>query len=622
MIKGRNVGLLAAMIVLTSCTTSVEGSGSGGEAIRYEASFPNREHHEAEVSVTFSDLSSAPLELRMSRTSPGRYALHEFAKNVYNVRIVDASGNEANVHRPDPHQWTVSDHGGTVTVSYTLFGDRADGTYAAIDETHAHMNMPATFMWARGLGERPIELTVHAPEETGWSVATQLEPTDDPFTFKSPNLAYFLDSPTMVGPLDWREWPVPGPEGVSQTVRIAIHHDGDMGDVDRYEAQVRRIVDEIAHIFGEFPAFDYGTYTFLVDYLPWASGDGMEHRNSTVLSSTASISGNQTGVLGTVAHEFIHAWNIERIRPADIEPFDFEEADMSRALWFGEGFTSYLDDVALVRAEVIDFEAFAARMGGAINSVTNSPGRSFFSPVEMSMQAPFVDAAVSVDPQNRGNTFISYYTWGSVVGLGLDLTLRTQFANLSIDDYMQAVWAAHGRQEQSYEVVDLERVLGELTTDTDFASDFFARYVNGSEVPDFTPMLAEFGVRLELARPDTPFIGFVPGAAGNGGLQVSSSTQLGTPIYEAGLNRGDLLVSIAGLAVGSPARLREVTAGLTVGDTVSITWVSRGAERTGQLVVAADPALRAVLVEADGQPISSEVEARRLEWANARGTWD
>ena len=114
----------------------------------YEISFENRAHHEAEISVTFTDLGTAPLELRMSRTSPGRYALHDFAKNVYNFRATGADGRAVELSRPDNHQWDVSGHGGSVRVTYTLYGDHADGTYVGIDRTHGHLNMPATFMWA------------------------------------------------------------------------------------------------------------------------------------------------------------------------------------------------------------------------------------------------------------------------------------------------------------------------------------------------------------------------------------------------------------------------------------------------------------------------------------------
>src|SRR5690606_24073839 len=116
-------------------------------------------------------LPAKPLELRMARSSPGRYALHEFAKNVYDVRAYDVDNRPLTVTRPNEHQWNVAGHKGHVRVTYTLYGDRADGTYAAIDRTHAHLNIPATFMFARGLQDRPIRVRFNVPDPS-WKIAT------------------------------------------------------------------------------------------------------------------------------------------------------------------------------------------------------------------------------------------------------------------------------------------------------------------------------------------------------------------------------------------------------------------------------------------------------------------
>jgi predicted metalloprotease with PDZ domain len=129
-----------------------------GPAVRYELSFPNAAHHEAEIQATFSGLGGTPLEVVMSRSSPGRYALHEFAKNVSNFRASDGDGHPLTVEHPTPYSWLVAAHGATVVCSYTLYGDHVDGTYAAIDLTHAHLNLPATLVWARGLENAPATL--------------------------------------------------------------------------------------------------------------------------------------------------------------------------------------------------------------------------------------------------------------------------------------------------------------------------------------------------------------------------------------------------------------------------------------------------------------------------------
>src|SRR5712692_11263392 len=127
--------------------------------IRYRFTFPEPQHRWMQVEATFTELPTAPLELRMSRSSPGRYSLHDFAKNVYDVRAFARDGREIETARPDPYGWNVGGHGGAVTVKYKIYGDRIDGTYLAIDTTHAHINMPAAIMWARGLDDRPAVLT-------------------------------------------------------------------------------------------------------------------------------------------------------------------------------------------------------------------------------------------------------------------------------------------------------------------------------------------------------------------------------------------------------------------------------------------------------------------------------
>ena len=543
----------AFLTLVSSCLLVSCAQAPSSDPVLYTIAFPNAEHHEAEVSVTFQGVPDGPLEVRMSRSSPGRYALHEFAKNVYDVRAVDGAGDPLEITRPDPHQWDVRGHDGVVRVTYTLYGDRADGTYSGIDRSHAHLNMPATFMWARGMEGRPMELTVSVPAASGWRVATQLAPTDDPYTFTAPHLQYFLDSPTEVSDFGWREWRVG-----DQTFRVALHHTGTEAELDAYAEATEKIVAAAGDVFGEFPRFDHGTYTFLACYLPWAAGDGMEHRNSTVLTSTGSLERNMIGLLGTVAHEFFHSWNVERIRPASLEPFDFEEANMSRELWFAEGFTSYFDDLILWRAGLLDTEGFAARLGGMVNAVTNGPGRAYFSPVEMSMQAPFVDAARSVDPQNKENTFISYYTWGSAVALGLDLSIRERWGpDVTLDHVMREMWTRFGPDDATYTVEDVESAVAAVTGEPAFAEDFFRRYVHGREVPPYGALLAVHGMELVHAGAG---VGSLTGARlvdRDGGVLVASNTLVGDPLHGAGVDRDDVIVSAS---VGGGRAMAPLTA--------------------------------------------------------------
>ena len=150
-------------------------------------------------------------KLRMSRSSPGRYALHEFAKNVFDVKAFDAAGKELTLVRPNPHQWDAAEHPAPFGVVYKVFGNRVDGTYLGIDASHAHMNMPATLMWARGLDMRPVRVSFVPPAGSTWKLATQLFPTSDPWTFTAPNLQYLMDSPTELSDQSFRSFKVRNP---------------------------------------------------------------------------------------------------------------------------------------------------------------------------------------------------------------------------------------------------------------------------------------------------------------------------------------------------------------------------------------------------------------------------
>ncbi|HEX6910822.1 MAG TPA: PDZ domain-containing protein [Longimicrobium sp.] len=587
--------------------------------VDYEIRFPNRVHHEAEVTATFRGAPAGrPLQVRMSRTSPGRYALHEFAKNVYNVRATDGRGRPLAFTRPDPHQWDFAGHDGTVTVQYTLFGDRVDGTYAAIDASHAHLNIPATFLFARGMENAPVRVRFDRPE--GWRVATQLVPTADSAVFTAPHLQYFMDSPTEVGPWDERTWTVQGPGGGPSAIRLVVHHQGTAEELDRFAEKARRVVAEQVAMWGEPAGYDFGTYTFLADYLPWASGDGMEHRNSTVLSSSSSLAAAEMNLLGTLSHEFFHAWNVERVRPASLEPFDFEEANMSGELWFAEGFTNYYDDLFIRRAGLYTDDEYAQITGGIAAAVINAPGRRFFSAVEMSMQAPFVDAAVSIDPHNRGNTFLSYYTWGSGIGLGLDLTLRSRFGDVTLDDYMRAVWREFGREQTAalaparpYTVADLRRVLGRVTGDTAFADDFFRRYVEGREVVDFGALLANAGFLLRRSRAGRPVLAAQLEAA-EGGVLVAGYPLVFSSFYGAGIDRGDLIMSMDGRAVSHPDSLYAILDEHAAGETVAVEFVQRGERKTVQMTLTENPSMEAVTYESAGMTVTPEMRAFRAAW--------
>ncbi|MFD0799038.1 M61 family metallopeptidase [Maribacter chungangensis] len=571
----------------------------------YTISFENAVHHEADVNVTFTNITSDTLEVRMSRSSPGRYALHEFAKNVYGLKATDGNGKVLNIYRKDPYSWFVSGHNGTVHIRYTLFANRGDGTYSQIDETHAHLNIPATFMYAPKLSDRKIEVNFNVRKDLNWKIATQL-PLVSGTTYAAPNLQYFMDSPTEISDFGLREFMVDG-----QNIRFALHHNGTEEELDTYFEKVKKVVLEQQKVYGELPNFDYDTYTFLACYIPNASGDGMEHRNSTILTSTRSLAeGGMERNIGTVSHEFFHAWNVERIRPKSLEPFDFSKANMSGSLWFAEGFTSYYTNLILVRAGLITPEKYVEGLTGTFNYVWNSPARQFFNPIEMSYQAPFVDAATSVDPVNRENTFISYYSYGSMLGLALDLSLRKE--NRNLDDYMKLVWKTFGRTEKPYSITDLQKTLA-LYAGTDFSNSFFDNYIYNSKMPKYSELLGSVGVSLSQ-NPEMPYFGASVGKTKDGNGLVENNPFLDSPAYKARLTKGDIITQLNGKAFPKDQKFTEYIKSFPVGEAITVQFERFGEKNTTEVILEPDPAYSITLVEKSGLAPKKSVLKSRNDW--------
>ncbi len=561
------------------------GSLFAAPGVLYELSFPNAVHHEAEIRVTFTGVGAEPLEVLMSRSSPGRYALHEFAKNVSNFRAADVDGSALKVQHDSPYGWMVTPRSRTVVCSYTLYGDRVDGTYAAIDETHAHLNLPATLVWARGFEHAPATLSFHVPGKSGWKTATQLIPNPDG-TFSAPDLEWMMDGPVELSASPLREWKLD-----NATFRLALHFAGSETQAASFEDMCKKVVAEEKGVFGEFPNYDHGTYTFIVDYLPYANGDGMEHRDSTVISGALDLKDSAHRAIGTVSHEFFHCWNVRRIRPKSLEPFDFERANMSDELWFAEGFTNYYGDLVLRRANLSSFDEFVSEMGSAVNAVLSDPGRTVLSPAGMSEQAPFVDAARSIDPTDVANNFISYYTYGQAIAFGIDLAIRAHYPGKSLDDWMRTMWRQHPDIDRPYNMDDLERSLAETTADAQFAHELFENHIKGTQPLDYAQLVAPAGLSLSLAHPGQVWLGASRLTVSDGTLALEGPTLRGSPFYQAGIDRGDEIQDCGGQAVDTLTKLDSCLASHKPGDVVVFKVKGRTGLRSVPVTLAQDPRL-------------------------------
>ncbi len=552
----------------------------GQTTIKYQVNPFNLDHHEIKVTIDFSEIEKENLEIRMPNSSPGRYAIHNFAKNLYGEKAYDQEGNQLTIQRLSPSSWAVPVVNGAVRFEYILFANHADGTYAGFDAQRIHMNMPAAFAYGVGLDNREVELYIDLTEHPEWSVATQIPKTGEN-TFRAPNYYYFYDSPTVAGSFRYANWKVE-----DQTIEIAMMHDCSDEDFEKYVSWTQAIVEQERAVYGELPRFDYKKYTFICSYSPYVFRDAMEHRNSTICTFPGSLEMYASYMISSLAHEFFHSWNIERIRPASLEPFDFDHANMSGELWFGEGFTNYYEAVSQCRAGVMTYESFLENASNVLNRVKNSPAREFRNPIQMSYNAPYVDAAASIDATNYPNNFISYYTYGELLGLALDLSLRSNLKKLTLDDYMQYVWSKFGKTEIPYTIDDLQEALGNVTGDQEFANNFFDQYIYQSALPDFETLYDQFGIKITLAN---------PGKVNFGSLEINNSGYLTTPVlkgtdlYPTGIDKGDRILSLNDQVVTGNSSLKELIKSLKPNENYTLGFEKMGEKREAQFSTSQDP---------------------------------
>ncbi|MHA4847445.1 M61 family metallopeptidase [Flavitalea antarctica] len=578
------------------------------QKISYIVSFPNISHHEAAISLTVSGLVQKNAIFRMSRSSPGRYATHEFGKNIYDVRAFDKTGKQITINRIDGDVYEVPRHDGYVRVDYTLFANHPDGTYAGIDPASIHLNAPATFLWLKGADKSPIDVKFNLPPGKAWTIATQLKPGPDSTFFSARDFQYLMDSPVSIGELHWKEWTQANPDKKTYTFRLALEATANDSSVERFARNIAKITSQAQAVFGELPAFDYNTYTFLSGINSYVKGDGMEHRNSTVINIPGQFTGNSAP--SVFAHEFFHAWNVERIRPKTLEPFNFEKSNMSNELWFAEGFTQYYGELLLQRSGFRGIEEYTGTLSSLVNTKENTAGAKRFSPVEMSRHAVFVDAGVSIDKNNYANMYTSYYPYGASIALALDLELRSRFRS-SLDIFMQGVWKRFGVKEQPYTVSGLESVLAEVTKDKTFAAEFFSRYITGHESFNYAPLLEKAGLKLTQPGKGTAWLGNV---AYRQDLSLNGATIAGTPLYEAGLDADDKIIELDGKKITTQSDLRSVIEAHKPGDKVNIQYQHRDKIISGEIVFSENPSYTVRTYEKENIKLTPEIIEFRKKW--------
>jgi len=593
--------------------TLISISAYSQSRVEYQISFENAIHHEAEVTFKITDLKEDTLKLFISRSSPGRYALHEFAKNIYNVKAFNGNGSEIKISRSTPYQWNITDHDGTVGVTYTIFSDHPDGTYSGIDISHAHLNMPATFIYPKGFEEFPIFITFNVPWDSDWKIATQLLRTEQEKVYMASNLKYFMDSPVELSAFTLEEWEVIS-KGNKHKIRLALHHNGTEEEAIVYSKMAKEVINEEIEVFGELPQFDFNEYIFIADYLPYVNEDGMEHRNSSILTSPHSLDTGSVKTIGTLAHEFFHCWNVERLRPKSLVPFNFDDVNMSGELWFAEGFTEYYENLILARTEIFNLDRFLEQASKNLDAVINTNGKNYFSAVEMSQRAAYYDGASSEVTGNKINTFVSYYDFGAAIALGLDLTLRENYAGLTLDAVMKRAWEKYGRKEIPYTNEDLESVLAEVTGNSEFAHQFFQKYIYGKEILDYESLLSKAGLLLFKSEKNKASLGKLELQFENEKAIIKESPEINSPLYNAGLDAGDCIIRIGSIEIKNSSDIEKILNTLKPDQTVLLEYIQHGKALIDDITLEENKKVNIIPYENASLELTEQMRYFRNKW--------
>ena len=518
-VAGARLLILFLFATLPVSSARAQDTNAPAYKVAYTISIKEPASHLFEVQVDVTGVTDTDhVDFQMPRWSPGRYAVFDFAKNVQEARAmtycppgVKCERAAMNVTRLDTQTWRVT--GGLVsgappkldsaTFTYKVFGDDLSGTFSQLDKRHANFNGGSVFVYVAGHKQDASTLKIEAP--SGWKIINGRSTRPDQAEFSFPNYDELIDTPTEIAP----DFTVQTFNVEGKLFRVVVHSFGDEGGHREELAKaVERVVRAEVATMG---APEFEQYTFLFHFDPNAPrGDGMEHLNSTQIIETGPLSDRAMleGAIGTASHEFFHVWNVKRMRPVGLGPWDFTRPVITHGLWIAEGFTTYYGLLFQRRAGLWDDERLLKTFGGAITYIENSQGSRLNSAVELSVLAPFIDRATSDQRTNTQNTLVSYYPKGAMLALPLDLIIRGRSkGRASLDEVMRQAYEefylkspndSYYLKGRGYTVDEFQRVASRVAGFD--LSDFFRRHVYGVEPPPYDEALRYVGLRLTRAQ--------------------------------------------------------------------------------------------------------------------------
>ncbi len=515
--------------------------------IRYEVSCLAPNTHHFDITITIDRDADGPLRLAMPAWTPGAYKVEGYAGRVHGESFSDRGGRKLAFAKTDKSTWHVPEAGRHVVVRYKAFGLDLGIHRSYLDESRAIINGNSIYMGVEGAEREPLDVTFKIPS-TWKRIQTGLEPVRGKAqTYRAADFDELIDCPVFMG----------NPLVETFKVRGIPHYlviDGPGNyDLEQLVLDTRKIVEAAAEVFNGLP---YKHYTFFCEMSP-DRFNGLEHRNSTHMIFprwTFQPRKDYVLALSLIAHEFFHTWNVKRLRPAGLGPFDYSKETYTTLLWFAEGFTSYYDLLLLRRAGCISPREFLDEVGREIRRLKMTPGRLVHSLEDSSRDAWIKLYAAHADSPN---TTISYYNKGSLFGMALDLSIRDATrGKKSLDDVMRLLFQRFFVEEdRGFQPQDVEQAVKEVAGKR--LTALFDLIVRSTEEVEWDRYLRLAGLELGSRQEPTPAAKLRHGDSGKRraylGLKLSSGKPavIGNvladgPAYEAGLCAGDELIAFDG----------------------------------------------------------------------------
>ncbi|MBA3633233.1 MAG: M61 family metallopeptidase [Acidobacteria bacterium] len=502
--------------------------------ISYMVSMSKPFTHLLEVEMRLKSANlPAKAEIKMPVWTPGSYLIREYARHVQDFAVKDASGNALPWQKINKNTWQIDTKGANeLVINYNVYANELTVRTNELNSDHAFFTNAAVLMFPKGFLNAPS--TVKVVPFGDWKIATGLPKVGGQTnTFRAENFDILYDSPFEVGNFEEVFFSVKG-----KPHRFVIEGEGNY-DLQKLTQDTAKIIEEGYNIFGELP---YDNYLFILNL---RGGGGLEHLNSTALQWQKfgfKPESRYKAFLNLVAHEYFHLWNVKRIRPDALGPFDYETENYTKLLWVAEGATSHYEAILLRRAGLISDKEVLESKVTVIKALQNRPGR-----FETSLEDASFDAWIKYyrQDENAINNQISYYDKGELVNFLLDIEIRTASNGAkSLDDVMRYLYNEFYKKNKNYTPEDYQKIAEMMAGKS--LNDFFSKYVRGTTEIDYNSILNGIGLKLVEEGGDKKQAYLGANLAENDGKLTVRALPSDTPAYRQGLNTGDQIVAIDG----------------------------------------------------------------------------